>query len=263
MKNIVVCMKQVLDPEAPLSLFKIDPEAKRAILPKATPPVLSPFDENALEAALKIKDSQPAKVTVISLGKKLSRAVVRAPLAAGADELILLEDDLFDEFNTLLTAHALSSAIRNLGQYDLILCGIQAADTNAGQVGIGIASILDIPFITFARKVELIGNTVRVEKVLPHGFAVIEAPAPAVVSTSYEAGELREPGVEAFMSASKKPVTVMNAQQLGMTTVPASPVSFRKMYQLNRERKCEIITGNSPSEKVDRLMSVLQQAKVL
>ena len=87
MKNIIVCMKQVVDPEAPLSLFHIDPVARRALLPKATPPVLSPFDENALEAALKIKDTQEAKVTVITMGRKLVKTVVRTPLAAGADQL--------------------------------------------------------------------------------------------------------------------------------------------------------------------------------
>ncbi len=176
MKNIIVCMKQVLDPEVPLSLFKIDTEAKQAVLPKATPPVLSPFDENALEAALKIKDSQPANITVISLGKKLTRAVVKASLAAGADQLFLLEDESFSDFNTFLTANALAAAIKKLGQYDLILCGIQAADTNAGQVGTGIASLLGIPCITFARKVELDGDRVKVERSLPDGYEVVEVP---------------------------------------------------------------------------------------
>ena len=93
MKNIIVCMKQVLDPEIPLSLFHIDTEAKQAIQPKAMPPVLSPFDENALEAALKIKDVQEVTVTVISLGKKLNRVVVSSALAAGADQLILVQDE--------------------------------------------------------------------------------------------------------------------------------------------------------------------------
>jgi len=141
-KNIIVCMKQVLDPEIPLSLFHIDTEARQAIPPKATPPVLSPFDENALEAALKIKDTQESNVTVISLGKKLNRVVVSSALAAGADHLVLLQDEAFSDFNTYLTAGALAAAIKKLGPYDLILCGLQAADTNTGQVGTGIASML-------------------------------------------------------------------------------------------------------------------------
>jgi electron transfer flavoprotein beta subunit len=263
LKNIIVCMKQVLDPEAPLSLFKIDAEARQAVLPKATPPVLSPFDENALEAALKIKDAQPATITVLSLGKKLTRAVVKSALAAGADQLLLLEDESFADFNTNLTAKALAAAIRKLGQYDLILCGIQAADTNAGQVGTGIASFLGIPCITFARKVELNGDRVKVERVLPEGYESVEAAAPVVVTASYEVGVLREPDVEAFMSAGKKPVTVWNAQALGLESGQASHTSFLKLYQAVHDSKCEIIQGTSPEEKASRLVTKLKEKKVI
>ncbi len=263
MKNIIVCMKQVLDPESPLSLFKIDAEAKQAVPPKATPPVLSPFDENALEAALKIKDSQPANVTVISLGKKLTRTVVKAPLAAGADQLVLLEDEAFNDFNTLLTALALATAIKKLGPCDLILCGIQAADSNAGQVGAGIASLLGLPYITFARKVELVNDRVRVERALPDGYEVVEAPAPAVVTASYEVGVLREPGVEAFMSAAKKPLTVWNSQALGLQLAAPGRARFLKMYQPALSGSCEIIEATSPAEKAAKLVTKLKESKVI
>jgi electron transfer flavoprotein beta subunit len=253
----------VLDPEIPLSLFRIDAEAKTAVPPKAAPPVLSPFDENALEAALKIRETQPAAITVLSLGKKLIRAVVKASLAAGADQLFLLEDESFDDFNTSLTANALAAAIQKLGQYDLILCGIQAADTNAGQVGTGIASILGIPCITFARKVELIEGTVKVERVLPEGYEAVEVPSPAVVTTSYEVGALREPDVEAFMSAGKKPLTVWNAQDLGLESGKTSHASFLKMYQPAYNVECNIIEGASPEEKAVQLVTELKDAKVI
>jgi electron transfer flavoprotein beta subunit len=262
-RNIIVCMKQVLDPEIPLSLFKIDAEAKTAVLPKATPPVFSPFDENALEAALKIKDTQPATITVLSLGKKLIRAVVRASLAAGADQLFLLEDESFDDFNTSLTANALAAAIRKLGQYDLILCGIQAADTNAGQVGTGIASILGIPCITFARKVELNNDRVKVARVLPEGYEVVEVPSPSVVTTSYEVGALREPDVEAFMSAGKKPLTIWNARDIGLGPGKTSYASFLKMYQPVYNVECEIIEGASPEEKAVELVMKLKDTGVV
>ncbi len=169
MKNIIVCMKQVLDPEIPMSLFHIDTETKAAIPPKATPPVLSPFDENALEAALKIKDKQECKVTVVTLGKKLVRTIVTSPLAAGADQLVMLQDPVFNEFNSALTARAIAAAIKKLGEYDLILCGLQAADTNNGQVGTAVAGILGIPCVTGARGVDLEGDKVKVDKMLPNG----------------------------------------------------------------------------------------------
>ena len=263
MKNIIVCMKQVVDPEAPASVFRIDAEAKQAVLPKATPPVLSPFDENALEAALQIKDIQQASISVLSLGRKIARAVVKAALAAGADQLFLLEDELFGEFNTFLTANALAAAIRKIGRFDLILCGIQAADTNAGQVGAGIASLLGVPCITYARKVELNSETVKVERILPAGYEVVEAPTPAVVTTSYEVGALREPGVQAFMSAGKKPMTVWNAQELGLPSGKNTRTRFLKMYQTTHDAKCEIVEGSSPEDKAAKLVMRLREIKAI
>jgi electron transfer flavoprotein beta subunit len=256
-------MKQVLDPEIPLSLFHIDAEARLAIPPKATPPVLSPFDENALEAALKIKDTQEATVTVISLGKKFVRAVVTSPLAAGADRLVLLQDDAFENFNTYLTASALAAAIKKLGQYDLVLCGLQAADTNTGQVGIGIASMLGIPCITAASKVELINDKVRVEKASPDGHEVIDSSTPAVVTVTYEVGALREPGVEAFMSAAKKPISTWNAAELGIETDKVSRFDMLKMDMPTHEGKCEILEGASPEEKAEKLVAKLKEIKVI
>ena len=143
--RIIVCIKQVLDPEAPSSTFRVDSETKRVIPPKGVPPVLNPFDENALEAALRIKDTQGAQITVISMGRNLAKPIVRKSLAAGADELILLEDDAFEDLDSYSTAYILAVAIKKNGQYDLVLCGREAADTDAGQVGSGIAEILGHP----------------------------------------------------------------------------------------------------------------------
>lgn len=263
MRNIIVCMKQVLDPEIPLSLFHVDSEVKRAIQPKATPPVLSPFDENALEAALKIKDAQEANVTVISLGKKLTRAVVTSALAAGADQLVLLKDEVFDEFNSYLTARAIAAAVKKLGGYDLILCGLQAADTNSGQVGIGIARMLGIPCITAACKVEIAGEMIRVERNSTDGVEVLEVPAPAVVTTSYEVGSLREPDVEAFMSAAQKPITTWDAGELGIETDTADRFELIQMAQPSQDSNCEIMEGTSPGEKVITLVTRLQEMKVI
>jgi electron transfer flavoprotein beta subunit len=262
-KNIIVCMKQVLDPEIPLSLFHIDADARLAIPPKATPPVFSPFDENALEAALRIKDARETNVTVISLGRKLIRAVVTSALAAGADQLVILQDDAFDDFNTFLTASAIAAAIGKLGRYDLVLCGLQAADTNTGQVGTGIASLLGIPCITAARRVELDDDRVRVERALPDGYEAVEAPAPSVVTATYEVGALREPGVEAFISAAKKPITTWNARELGIETANTNRFDLLKMYEPAHEGKCEILDGAGPDEKAAKLVARLREAKLI
>jgi electron transfer flavoprotein beta subunit len=263
MKNIVVCMKQVLDPEMPLSLFQIDTEARRALPPKATPPVLNPFDENALEAALRIKDSQDATITVISLGKKLIKAVVTSALAAGSDRLILLQDEIFDEFNTLLTSKALAAAVKKLGDIHLILCGLQAADTNNGQVGTCIAGLLNIPCITAARKVEFNGDVLRIEKTLSDGYEVIETSSPVLVTVTGEVRTLRKPGMEAFISAAKKPVTNWDAEELGIETGDTDHKSIVRMNTPVYPENCEILEGASPEEMAANLAIKLKEIDVI
>lgn len=263
MKNIMVCMKQVLDPEMPLSLFRLDPETKAAVPPKGTPPVLSPFDENALEAALRIKDEQEAKVTVITLGKKLVRAVVTAPLAAGADQLVLLQDASFDEFDSYLTALALARAIKKLGPCDLVLCGLQAADTNAGQVGIGVASLLGLPCVTGVRSVRLQGDTAVVERSVPEGYEVLAVPCPAVLTATYEVGALREPGLEAFMSVGTKPVITWTAADLELDPATAGKAEILSMEVPIHESRCEMLEGVDPQAKAAELVARLRQAKVI
>ena len=111
--TILVCLKQIPDPEAPSSVFRIDQDAKR-VVPAGVPPVINPYDENALEAALAVKDQYGAHIIGISLGEKLAQPVLRKALAAGADELILIEDPLFGEINSYSTALVLSKAIQKM-----------------------------------------------------------------------------------------------------------------------------------------------------
>ncbi|MDH5781072.1 MAG: hypothetical protein OEZ07_00695 [Dehalococcoidia bacterium] len=115
MANIIVCMKQVLDPEAPVSTYQVDAEAKR-VVQRGVPPVLNPYDENALEAALRIKDTQMSKITAISMGRSLSKAVARKALAAGADQMVLLEDSAFEGLDSWATALILAAAIKKIGK---------------------------------------------------------------------------------------------------------------------------------------------------
>jgi electron transfer flavoprotein beta subunit len=262
--KLVVCMKQVLDPEAPVSSFQVDPEAKRVIQPKGVPPVLNPFDENALEAALKIKDSQNAEITVISMGRNLARPVLRKSLAIGADELILLEDDGFEDLDSYSTAYILVAAINKMGEYDLILCGRQAADTDAGQVGSGVAEILKIPSITVASKIELSNGKVRVERVISDGYEVIEVPMPALVTASNEIGELRTATVKDIMAVQKKPITVWNTKDLGVSISKMKRTNLIRLFSPPRgEGKCEIMQGETTEGAGANLALKLREAKVL
>ncbi|GAH15917.1 unnamed protein product, partial [marine sediment metagenome] len=156
-------------------------------------PVIDPYAEYAVEAALRIKDALGGKITAISLGTNQLRDIVKKPLAMGADELVLLEDESFDEGDSWSTAYALAMSIKKLGDYDIIFCGREASDWNAGQVGSGIAELLGLPSVTLAKKIDISDGKARVERVTDEGYEVIELSLPALITVSNEIGEPRYP----------------------------------------------------------------------
>jgi electron transfer flavoprotein beta subunit len=260
--NIIVCIKQVLDPEAPTSAYKVDDETKR-MTQKGVPPVMSPFDENALEAALRIKDAQETKITVLSMGRNLSKAVLRKSLAAGGDELILLEDDAFDNLDSYATASILAAAIKKIGEYDIILAGMQAADWNAGIVGSGIAEILGIPSVTTAREIEFSDNKVKVKRVTPDGYEVIETSLPALITVSNELGELRATALRAIMDAQKKPLTTWSAADLGIEPAQMNRTKLLSLSIPQKESRCEMLTGETEEQSAVNLALKLRETKII
>jgi len=265
--NMIVCVKQVIDPEAPPASFKIDASSNTVVPPSGVPPVISPFDENAIEAALRIKDAQGGKITALSLGVNLLRDVVKKPLAMGADELILLEDEAFAGGDSWSTAYALAMAIRKIGEYDLIFCGRQAADWDGGQVGSGIAEILGLPSVTLARKINITDGKARVERVTTEGHEVIEISLPALITVSNELGEARYPTIRGIMAAKKKEPVVWKPADIGVEPSQVGAAGRRtkllKLFQPVREGKCEIIEEESPEEAAVSLALKLREAKIL
>jgi electron transfer flavoprotein beta subunit len=265
--NMIVCCKQVLDPEAPPASFKIDPSTNKVIPPPGVPPVVNPFDEQAVEAALRIKDLQGGKITVLSLGNNLLRDVVKKPLSMGADELILLEDEAFEGGDSWSIAFALATAIKKVGEYDIIFCGRQAADWDAGQVGSGIAEILGIPGVTLAKKVEATDGKARVERVISDGYQVIEVTLPALITVSNELGEARYATLKGIMAASKKQPVVWKPADIGLDSsqlgAAGRKTKLLKLFQPVKEGKCEIIGGDTPAEAGTKLAERLREAKII
>ena len=265
--NMIVCCKQVLDPEAPPASFKIDASSNKAVPPPGVPPVISPFDENAVEAALRVKDAQGGKITAISLGINLLRDVVKKPLSMGADELVLLEDEAFVEGDSWSTAYALAMAIKKIGEYDLIFCGRQAADWDSGQVGSGIAEILGLPSVTLAKKIEIVDGKARVERVTADGYDVIEVSLPALITVSNELGEPRYATLKQIMAAGKIQPIVCKPADIGVEPSQLGAAGRRskmlRLYQPVREVKCEIMEGETPEEAAVNLALKLREAKIL
>jgi electron transfer flavoprotein beta subunit len=265
--NMIVCCKQVLDPEAPPASFKVDTASNQVVPPPNVPPVINPFDENAVEAALRIKDQLGGKITVICLGNSLVRDVVKKPLSMGSDELILLEDEAFEGGDSWSTAHALAAAIKKIGEYDIIFCGRQASDWDAGQVGSGIAELLDIPSVTLAKKIEVMDGKVKVERVIPDGYQVVEVSLPALITVSNELGERRYATLKGIMAAAKKQPTIWKPADIDVESAQTGSsgrnTKLIKLFQPVREGKCDIVEADSPVEAGAKLAEKLREAKLL
>lgn len=255
-------MKQVSDPEAPVSTYQVDAEAKR-VVQRGVPPVLSPFDENALEAALRIKDNQEGQITAVSLGCGLSKALALKALGAGADRMFFLDDGVFKDLDGYTTSLVLTAAIRKIGEYDLIFTGRQAADTNAGIVGSGIAGNLSIPSVTLANKVDLDNGKVRIERVLIDGYEVIEAPLPVLITVSNELGELRSVNVRDLMAAKNKPLTTWNTDDLDIQLPRTSRTRLVNLFMPQRDVSCEWIKGEAEEKLGESLALKLKEDGVI
>jgi electron transfer flavoprotein beta subunit len=259
--NIIVCVKQVLDPEIPPAKFKIDPEAKQVIPPPGVPPVISVYDERAVEAACRLKDKHKGKITVISMGSEKASDVIKHAISMGADDGFVLSDGVFENLDSFGTAHVLAKAIQKIGAYDLVLCGRQAADWGAGQVGSILAEMLGIPVVTLACDIEGVDNNIRVKRIVNDGFEILEAPMPSLVTVSSEIGLPRLPAGMRLMLARKKQIPIWKAQDIGAessqldkgnahTEVTSLSVPLRKT-------ECELITGATPGEAAVTLASKL------
>jgi electron transfer flavoprotein beta subunit len=264
--NIIVCIKQVIDPEAPPASFKIDAATNNAVM-QGVPPVVDPYGEYAVEASLKIKDAKGGKITAVSMGTNLLREVVKKPLSMGADELILLEDEAFINGDSWSTAYALAMAIKKIGEYDLILCGREASDTNAGQTGSGIAEILGLSSVTLVKKIDIADSHARVERVTADGYEVVEVPLPAVVTVSNEIGEPRYPTIKGIMAAKKIEPIVWKPADIGVEPAQLGAAGQRakvlRLFQPVHEGKCEMAEGETPEEGAVNLALKLREAKIL
>ena len=259
--KIIVCTKQIPDPEAPLSDVSVDAEKMEVIVD--APQVISPFDENALEVAVRLKEEVGGKIAVLSLGKKVSDTVLRKTIAAGADELILLQDDQFEKLDSYSTATALSDAIRKIGDYDLVLTGRQAGDWDSGQVGLILGEMLALPCISLARAINVEEGGVVVEKSVPEGYERVKAQMPALVTVSNEVGELRyisRTKMLKMMRGARK-IPTWNAEEIGTSSDALQKMGIAALSSPpDMGRDCEFFEG-SVDDQAEKLAEVFMELK--
>lgn len=264
--DIIICIKEIPDPEIPPAKFNLDSEAMRVVPPEGIPPVLNPYDAQAVELALQLKEKHSGKITVMTVGASTDSGAVRYAFAMGADEGIILADSAFEGSDSFSTAYILSQAVRKIGDFDLVLCGRQAPDWDEGLVGTITAENLGLPLITLAKEIEAAGGEIKVTRVILNGYQIFGVTIPAVVTVSNEASHPRLPSGWGIISAAKKQILVWDASDIeaDLSRIGAS-AARRKLVKLTipeRERECEIIHRETAEEAAVELAGRLKKMEV-
>ena len=224
--NIVVCIKQVPD----TAVVKIDPKTG-TLIRDGVPSIMNPEDKHALEGALQLKETNGAKVTVISMGLPMAKAVLREALCMGADEAILLTDRCLGGADTLATSKALAGVIKKL-DFDIVLAGRQAIDGDTAQVGPEIAEHLNIPQVTYVQDVKVEGDSLIVQRALEDGYQVVEVKTPCLLTAIEELNEARYMNIADIFSTSDDQIKVMTADDIDVDKeelgLKGSPTKVKK-----------------------------------
>ena len=248
--KIVVCIKRVPDTEARIRISS----GAAAIDPAGIKFIISPYDEFALETALRLKEAHgSAEVLVVSVGESTTGEQLRSALAMGADGAVLLKGQT--SVDGLSTAHALAAEIREQNA-DLVLLGMKAVDHDQQQVGPMLAQLLDRPCVTVAASVELEGSAVVCEREIEGGVEIVEAELPAVVTVTKGKFEPRYPSLKGIMAAKKKPLAEKDAQ------LTPGRIQVRELVP-PPERPAGRIVGEGTDAVPELVRLLREEAKVL
>jgi electron transfer flavoprotein beta subunit len=262
--DIIVCVKQVVDPELPHRDFAIDPTTRRQVR-EGRPLVLSTYDENALEVALQLKDAHGGKVTALTIGPAASVGdAVRLALAMGADEAVVVDEARSVDMLGVERAALLAVASRRAGPFDLVLTGCESADWVERAVAPWLAEALGATCVTFVTRIEPApgGATVTARRLADDGVHIVEARLPSVISiASDDANRPRLPKVKDIMAAKRKPVHTLSISDLGAPTVDAG-LDIVDVTVPQRTAKCEFLPG-AAAEQVAALTQRLRDLKLL
>jgi len=260
--NIVVCIKQVPG----TTQVKINPDTG-TLIRDGVEAVVNPFDEYAIEEALRIKEKAGGTVTVISMGPPQAENALRTAISLGADEGVLVSDRAFAGSDTWATSYTLSAAIKTLENVDLIICGKQAIDGDTAQVGPGVAEMLNLPFVAWVKKVEEIDeSSLKVERMMEDGYDVVEMPLPGLITVVKEINEPRMASLKGKMKAKKAQIKTLTAADLDvkseMLGLNGSPTQVLRSFVPERKSSGEKFSGET-DELVEKLTSAISGLGIL
>ena len=251
--KIVVTVKQVPDPSSTLSL-----EADNTIS-REKEVVLDPGDECGVEEGLQLKEAHGGEVVLLSMGPERTRDAIRKGLSMGADRAVLVTDPALAGADALTTAKVLAAAIKQ-EQPDLVICGTESYDGSTGMVPPMLAELLGFPQLTFAKKVEVDGSTIKIHRQTADGYQVVEAATPALISVTAAIAEPRYASLKGIMAARSKEIKQVALSDLGVEK-GESAETIEGVTDAVSRKAGEVIQDDGTA--VDRIVQVLAAAKVL
>ena len=265
--HAIVCIKQVPD----TTDVRINPETN-TLVREGVESIINPFDTYAIEEGLLLKEKFGGKVTVISMGPPQALEALKEAVAMGCDEAILLSDRAFAGADTWATAYTLASAIRKIGDFDVILCGKQAIDGDTGQVGPGIARQLGVTQLTYVFKIQEIdfdAGSIRVERLLEEGREVVESRLPALLTVVKDINQPRYPSFRGIRRATRMEIPTWNAEALpeaepGYLGLNGSPTQVVRIFTPPpRGEEADMIEADAPERAAEILADKLLAEKII
>ena len=255
--NIIVCIKQVPDAKD----VRLDPKTN-TMAREGVQSIMNPFDRHAVEEGVRLKEQHGGTVTVITMGPPQAEAVLRDAVSCGADAAVLVSDRAFAGADTWATTYTLGKAIAKLGSFDLILCGKQAIDGDTAQVGPGLAKRLNIPYVSYVRKITGLENGVlAVHRLMDDGYDEVELPLPGLITVVKEINEPRVPSLKGKMKAKNLSIRAMNAADIGADSasigLPGSTTQVVKVFAPEFSGERAIFEG-TVDEQVELLVKKLE-----
>ena len=266
--HIVVCAKQVLDPDGVNSYafwgrLTVDASGRAFDVGQMVPRIINAYDEQAVEAALRIRDAGvDCRITVVTVGDEEAGAILKRCVAMGADDAVQIVDPAAGLGDGFRTARLLAGLIEEFGDVDLVLCGRQGSDYDQGTVPAVLAERLDAALVTMSAGVEVEDGALRVVRVTPRGEEVVRATLPAVVSISNEIGTPRYPSSRRMMQARRQRPERRQASDY-VDAPGAVGVELTRLMVPDVQGHCVIIEGGSAAEKAARLMRQLEDRGLL
>jgi electron transfer flavoprotein beta subunit len=254
--KIIVCVKQVPDAKD----VRLDPETN-TLAREGVESIMNPYDQHALEEAVRLKEELGGEVIVLTMGPPQAEDVLRQAISCGADRAVLVSDRAFAGADTWATAYTLEHAIKTIGAFDLIICGKQAIDGDTAQVGPGLATRLDVPYLTCIQKIrEVTATRLVVERMMDDGFDVLGVNFPALLTVVKNINEPRVPSLKGKIKSKKVDILTLNSEDIGADStcigLPGSPTKVVDVFPPQPRGERAVLQGTL-DEQIDQLVEKL------